>query len=256
MLPVRVIPSLLIKNGGLVKTTKFRNPVYIGDPINAVRIFNDKEVNELVLLDVDATRKDRKPDFELLSRINTEAFMPLGYGGGVRDVATLEKILSIGYEKIIINNHALMHPEFIRQAAEVCGSQSVVVCIDVKKTVLGKYSVFNYKTGRATKTDPVDYALDMEKMGAGEIILYSIDREGTFQGYDIGLLKQVCSSLDIPVVALGGAGSVSDFVDAVQLGGASGVSAGSYFVFHGKHRAVLITYPDEKELALAFKIGH
>lgn len=248
MLKTRVIPSLLIRDNGLVKTVKFDKSKYIGDPINAIKIFNDKEVDELVVLDIEASKRSSGINFNLLSRINKEAFMPLGYGGGIKSIEDVKRILGLGYEKIIINSSAINNPDIISEAANVCGSQSVVVCLDIKKSLFGNYLLYNYKRKKTFSIDPFEYIKKMEELGAGELIVYSVDRDGTFSGYDISLLKKVTSIVSIPVVALGGAGKFEDFVDAIKLGGASAVSAGSFFVFHGPHKAVLITYPDKQQL--------
>jgi cyclase len=248
MLKTRVIPCLLLKNLGLVKTIKFKDPTYVGDPINAVRIFNEKEVDELVFLDISATPQSRSPNFKLLADIASEAFMPFGYGGGVKDLGMIGALFNTGIEKVIINSHAAENPSLIREAARIYGSQSIVVSVDVKKSFLGGYSAFIHGGTRNTKRDPARYAKEMENLGAGEIFLNSIDRDGTMQGYDLELIKMVSRAVSIPVIACGGAGSVEDFASAVRKGEASAVSAGSMFVFQGKHRAVLITYPDIVEL--------
>jgi len=245
---VRVIPALLLKNGGLVKTVRFKDPTYVGDPINAVKIFNDKEVDELLFIDIQATKEKRRPNFELVSRISREAFMPFGYGGGVRDLEDMSKLFRLGVEKVSLNSHAIENPDFVEEAAHSFGSQSVVASIDIKKDAFGKHWVFDYRSNLTTKLDPVEFAVLMERKGAGEILLNSVDKDGTFDGYDIDMIRKVTQSVKIPVIALGGAGKLEDFRDAVKIGGVSAVAAGSLFVFHGKHRAVLITYPDKSEL--------
>ncbi len=248
MLKTRVIPCLLLKRGGLVKTVKFKDPTYVGDPINAVRIFNEKEVDELVFLDISATAEGRKPNFGLLADIASEAFMPFGYGGGITDMSTIGALFSLGVEKVVINSHAAENSGFIREAALSYGSQSIVVSMDVKRGFLGGYAVFTHGGTRNIKRDPARYAREMEDLGAGEIFLNSIDRDGTMQGYDLELLKTVSRAVTIPVIACGGAGRIEHFAEAVHTGEAAAVSAGSMFVFQGKHRAVLITYPDASEL--------
>ena len=248
MLKIRIIPALLLKNHGLVKTVGFNNPKYVGDPINAIRIFNEKEVDELVFFDTTASVDGRKPNFKLISDIASECFMPFGYGGGIRDLDDIKTLLNIGAEKVVINSYAIEKPIFIKEAADQFGSQSIIVSIDVKRNLLGKYTVYAHGGRDATKYDPVSFAQLMEEMGAGEIILTSIDRDGTMKGYDVNLIKRVTSLLNIPVVASGGAGKIQDFIDATQKGGASAVSAGSMFVFKGKHRAVLISYPSMEEI--------
>lgn len=245
---LRVIPALLLKNEGLVKTIKFKDPTYVGDPINAVKIFNDKEVDELLFIDIQATKEEKRPNFELVSRISREAFMPFGYGGGVRNLEDMSRLFRLGVEKVSVNSYAIENPDFIAEAANSFGSQSVVASIDVKKDASGKYWVFDHRTYSTTKLDPVEFAVLMERKGAGEILLNSVDRDGTFDGYDIDIIKKIAQSVRIPVIALGGAGKLEDFREAVKTGGASAVAAGSFFVFHGRHRAVLITYPDKDEL--------
>ena len=247
MLRTRVIPCLLLRGQGLVKTIKFKNPVYIGDPINAVRIFNDKEVDELIFLDITATLEKRPPRFDVISDIAKECFMPFGYGGGIKDIETASRILKLGSEKVIFNSYAT-DLELIHDAADSFGSQSVVVSIDVSRSRRGKYQVFTHSGTVNTKLNPVQFARDVESAGAGEIFLNSIDRDGTMSGYDIPLLKSVTESVNIPVVACGGAGSLAHFQEAKLKGGASAVSAGSMFVFTGPHRAVLISYPTQDEL--------
>jgi cyclase len=247
MLKTRVIPCLLLKNLGLVKTVKFSDPKYVGDPINAVKIFNDKEVDELIFLDITATNEKRKPPFDLLSRIVSEAFIPFSYGGGLRSFGDVKKILEIGVEKVVINTYAFENPEFVKEVADKLGSQSVVVCIDFKKNEKGDYEVFVNSGKVNTKINPIDYAIQMEKMGAGEIFLNSIDKDGTMEGYDLELIKKVSEVVGIPIVASGGAGKIEDFGNAIKSG-ASAVSAGSLFVFVGPHRAVLINYPSREEI--------
>jgi cyclase len=248
MLGIRVIPCLLLKNRGLVKTTKFKDPIYLGDPINIVKIFNEKEVDELVLLDITATTEQRGPNFKVLSEIASECFMPVGYGGGIRTLDDAATLFNLGFEKIVVNSCAVDDPQFIEAAASRFGSQSVVVSIDVKKSLFGKYEVFTHSGSQRTRLESAEFARRVESMGAGEVILNSIDRDGTMSGYDMDLIKHVASCVKIPVVACGGAGKLSDFADAVNHGGASAVGAGSMFVFQGKHRAVLITYPAPEAL--------
>ena len=248
MLRPRVIPCLLLKNNGLVKTVKFKDPTYVGDPINAVKIFNDKEVDELLFLDITATREERKPNFKLLTDIASECFMPFAYGGGIRDLGDMRELFHLGVEKVVVNSHALESPSFIRQAVDLFGSQSIVISIDVKKNLFGKYELFIHRTGKTAKRDPFLFLQEMQEAGAGEIFLNSVDRDGTMQGYDLDLIKRVTGASSIPVIASGGAGTVYDIVNAVKGGGASAAAAGSMFVFHGVHKAVLITYPSQDEL--------
>lgn len=243
-----MIPTLLLKDSGLVKGVNFKKHRYVGDPINAVKIFNEKEVDEIVFLDISATSNNREPNFRLIKDIASEAFMPFGYGGGVKSIEQVETIFKLGAEKVIINSSAYSDPSLIQKASEIAGSQSVVVSIDVKKSLLGKYEVYTQNATLRTNTHPVDYARKMEDLGAGEIILCSVTNEGTGKGYDLKLLEKVCSAVDIPVVASGGCGCLQDMKDAISLGSASAVAAGNFFVFHGKLNAVLITYPNYTEL--------
>jgi cyclase len=248
MIKTRVIPSLLIKNGGLVKTVRFSKVTYVGDPINAIKIFNDKEVDELVVIDIEASRLKKPPNFNLLDQVSKEAFMPLAYGGGINNLEDVRKILGLGFEKVIIDSYALSNPDFITRAANICGSQSIVICIDVKRDIFGRLSVYDYIRKRPQLVAAPEYAAQAQERGAGEIIVYSVDRDGTFEGYDVKAIKDITGKVNVPVVALGGAGTIEDFSKAVNDGGASAVAAGSIFVFHGPHRAVLITYPEKKEL--------
>ena len=248
MLKTRVIPCLLLKGQGLVKTVKFKNPKYVGDPINAVKIFNDKEVDELIFLDIEATVEGRRPPIKLISEIASECFMPLSYGGGLRDLDDIKIIFNLGVEKVIINSYAIENPDFVREASRRYGNQSIVVAVDVKRNSFGKYEIFSFGGRKKTKLSLVDHVKEMERLGAGEIFLNSIDRDGTMEGYDIEMIKKVTDTVSIPAIASGGAGKIVDLADAVKKAGASAVAAGSMFVFHGKHRAVLITYPSIEEL--------
>jgi cyclase len=249
MLKTRVIPTLLLRGAGLVKTTGFRNPVYVGDPINAIRIFNEKEVDELVLLDITASRTGKGPAFGTIENIASECFMPVAYGGGISTVEQIRKILSVGVEKVVVNAAALLNPQLVRDAVREFGSQAIVVSVDVKRMLLGRYEVYADGGTKRTGHDPAAYARRMEDLGAGEILLTAIDRDGTMKGYDIELVLKVTSAVGIPVIASGGAGSVADFGIASKRAGAAAVAAGAMFVFHGPHRAVLITYPSHAELS-------
>ncbi len=248
MLMPRIMPCLLLKNGALVKTVKFKNPGYIGDPINAIRIYNEKEVDELIFLDITATVEKRPPPYKVLSEIASECFMPVTYGGGVRDVETIRQILSLGIEKVAVNSHAVENPEFIRAAADRFGSSTIVVSMDVRKKMFGRYEVFIHGGRKSTGLDPVEFATTMEKMGAGEILLTSVDRDGTQEGYDIELIKQVTDAVTVPVVACGGAGKLDDFRAAVNDAGASACATGSMVVYYGRNRAVLITFPERDKI--------
>ncbi len=248
MLLPRVTPCLLFKNGGLIKTVKFKNPVYVGDPINAVKVFNEKEVDELIFIDIAATQEGRSPPFELIEKIASECFMPVCYGGGIRSIIDIKRIFALGVEKVSIGSYAVENPPFIKEAVEVFGSQSIVVCIDVKKNFLGRYEVMTRSATKNSRIDPVTHAKNMEALGAGELLINSIDRDGTMLGYDIALVKMITKNVGIPVVACGGAGGLSDISKVIHEGGASSAAAGSLFVFYGRHRAVLINYPNAEEL--------
>lgn len=252
MLQTRVIPCLLLQGDGLVKTTRFKDPTYIGDPINAIRIFNDKEVDELIFLDITASREGRGPAFDTIRDIASECFMPVGYGGGIRSLEDARKVLSTGIEKIILNTMALRQPELVTELSREFGSSAVVVSIDAKKRLLGGYEVMGASGTEKTGRKPEDHARRMVDVGAGEIFLNSIDRDGTQSGFDLSLVRSVATAVSVPVVACGGAGSLAHFKAAVAEGQASAVAAGSMFVFHGKHRAVLISYPERADLDATF----
>lgn len=252
MLKTRVIPCLLLKGQGLVKTIRFKDPTYIGDPINAVKIFNEKEVDELTFLDITATIEKRSPNFQVIRNIASECFMPLGYGGGITRLSEIDTLFSIGIEKVIINSALLKKDSLLTDASIKFGSQSIVASIDVKKKFWGKNEVYINSGKVATGIDAAEYAKRCEQAGAGEILLNSIDRDGTMKGYDTDLLKKITSNVSIPVIACGGAGNTGHFSEAVTEGGASAVAAGSMFVFQGIHRAVLISYPSYKVLEETF----
>jgi cyclase len=252
MLHARVIPCLLMRNAGLVKTVRFKDARYIGDPINAVRIFNDKEVDELVFLDIGSAGARRAPDFDLLADIASEAFMPFAYGGGIASIEHVKRLYGLGVEKVVLNTAAADQPQLVSQAAAQAGSSGVVVSIDVRRNWMGKYSVCVDAGARDLKRDPAAYAREMEQLGAGELLLNAIDRDGTMDGYDLELVRRVCEAVSIPVVAAGGAGALQHFRQAADAG-ASALAAGSMFVFHGKHNAVLITYPEYDELERLFQ---
>lgn len=248
---VRVIPTLLLKGEGLVKTSQFKNPVYIGDPINAVRIFNEKEVDELVLLDITVTVEKREPKYNWIKDIVSESFMPIGYGGGINNIEQAKKLFDTGIEKLIINS-ASFDLDFLSSLASIYGNQSIVVCIDARKSILGNYGVYTNNGTQKHKMPPDLLSKSVVEAGAGEIIIQSIDREGTMKGYDIDLVKSVSKAVNVPVVASGGAGSLEHLREAVILGGASAVTAGSMFVYKGIHRGVLINYPTPNELKNLF----
>lgn len=243
----RIIPVLLIHNRGLVKSNRFSKFQYIGDPINAVRIFNDKAVDELVVLDIDATKENRGPDFDLVSNIVSEAFMPVSYGGGISNPEQVQTLLKNGIEKVILNHAAFAKPQLITSLANAVGRQSVVVSVDIKYNVFGKPGVYILNGKKKVSNDPVKYVKQCVESGAGEIILQSIDRDGTYQGYDLDLVRKISKEIDTPLVALGGAGKTEDFTQAIKAG-ASAVAAGSFFLFQRPHQAVLISYPNEQEI--------
>jgi len=248
----RIIPVLLLKGKGLVKTVKFKEPRYIGDPINAVKIFNDLKSDELVFLDITASKEGRTVSVDLVKDIGDEAFMPFGVGGGISGLTQMELLLKAGAEKIIINTNAVIKPELIKEAAMVFGSQSIVVSIDVKKTLFGKYECWIKDGSVNSKVQPIDLAKKIEELGAGELIINSIDLDGMMTGYDIGLIKNISESISIPVVACGGAGDLEHLKKAYFEGKAHALAAGSMFVFHGPRRAVLINYPSKSELKQLF----
>jgi cyclase len=248
----RVIPALLLMGGLLYKTVRFKKPKYVGDPRIAVKIFNDKYVDEIMLLDIRATVESRPPDYRLIEEIAGECFMPLAYGGGVRDVESARTLFNLGVEKVIVNSAAVANPGLVTGLADRFGAQSVVGAIDVKRDWLRRQRVVTHSGTRRSDHDPVAWARKLEELGAGEILLNSVDRDGTFHGYDIPLIWEVSRSVGIPVVACGGAGSVEDCVRAVREGGASAAAAGSIFVFQGVHRAVLINFPTDAVLASKF----
>lgn len=254
MLKHRVIPCLLLKNGGLVKTRQFAQPTYVGDPINAIRIFNDKEVDELLVLDITAGKERRPPDFELIQRFAGECFMPLGYGGGVRTLEQARKLFAIGVEKVCIQTVALEDLGFVSRLADECGSQSVVASIDVKRSLFGKPRLYSSQSQRLDSRDWLEFVAQVVEAGAGEVVLNAVDRDGTMNGMDLDLIRAAAARISVPLVAVGGAGSLRDLRSAVDAG-ASAVAAGAFFVFHGPHRAVLITYPRYDELERLFTEG-
>lgn len=248
MTRVRVMPCLLLRGHGLVKTRKFKDPVYLGDPVNAVRIFNEKEVDELVILDIDASREGREPDYEVIAEIAGECFMPVAYGGGVRTLEQARRLIRCGVEKVVVNTAATESYDMIRETAHVFGRQAVVGAIDVKKTLLGGYRVVSKSASVEVRTPLDEHVQALVASGVGEIFLNSVDRDGMMEGYDLQLIRRVAQQVNIPVVACGGAGTVEHLVAAVHEGGASAVAAGSMFVFHGRLRAVLINYPQGLDL--------
>ncbi len=248
MLRPRIIPCLLIKNGGLVKTVHFDKPKYVGDPINAVRIFNEKEVDELIVVDIDATVQNREPDYNMIKNLASECRMPLCYGGGIKTVDQIDRIISLGVEKVALSAAVLKSPDLISRAAERVGSQSIVAVMDVKKAgLLRRYEVFSHNGTKSSGLDPVEFAQQMEKLGAGEVVVNSIDHDGAMKGYDMNLITRVRESISLPMTVLGGAGSLKDIEELIRHMGIIGAAAGSLFVFKGVYRAVLINYPARVE---------
>jgi len=245
----RVIPVLLLKDKALVKTIRFKDSRYIGDPINAVKVFNDLKADELVFLDIQATNEKRTISFDLVQKVGEEANMPFSVGGGISSIKDIQKITAIGAEKVILNTHAINKPDFIKEASETFGSSTIVVSIDVKKKLFGKKVIWTNSGKKSCNYSPVEFAKIAEEQGAGEIIIQSIERDGKMSGYDIELIKEVSRSVTVPVVALGGAGSVKDLYEAKQLGNANALAAGSMFVFQGSKKGVLINYPEVDELS-------
>ena len=244
----RIIPILLLKNSALVKSIKFKNHKYIGDPINAVKLFNDLKVDELVFLDIEASKNNRLISLDFVRDVGEEANMPFAVGGGIRTTEDIKAIINAGAEKVIINSRAAQNPDFITEAAEMFGSSAIVVCIDVKKKMFRGERVWILGGTESTAYAPAEFARLMEQKGAGEIIVQSVEKDGTMTGYDIDLIKSVSTAVGIPVVALGGAGKNDDLIAAFKDGYANGLAAGSLFVYQGAQRGVLINYPDKKEL--------
>jgi cyclase len=252
VIKTRVIPCLLIKGGGLVKTVKFKDPSYVGDPINAVKIFNDKEVDELIVLDITASRENKGPAFATIEDIASECFMPVAYGGGVTTVEQARRIVWMGVEKIVLNTAALRSTDLVSGISDQIGASSTVVAIDVRKDLLGRYRVYDAAREKSTDLDPLAHAERVVAAGAGEVFVNDVSRDGTRKGFDLELVGRMSSALDVPVIACGGAGSLDD-VKAAADAGASGVAAGSLFVYVGKHRAVMINYPQYSALRSLFQ---
>lgn len=254
MLRPRIIPSLLIQDNGLVKTVNFKNPKYVGDPINAVKIFNEKEVDELAIFDIDATVKNIEPNYSLIERLANQSRMPLCYGGGVKTVEQAQKIFSLGIEKIALSSAVLKDPSLISKIAERVGAQSVIVVLDVKKKTFGGYEIYTHNGKKATGLDPVKFVEKAQQLGAGEIVINSIDQDGVMKGYDMTLIQKIREKTSLPLTVLGGAGSLSDIEKVIDNHGVIGVAAGSLFVFKGIYKAVLINYPSKEEKNEMFKL--
>lgn len=248
MLRPRIIPCLLIQGGGLVKTIRFKDPKYVGDPINAVKIFNEKEADELIVLDIDASVKGVEPNYKRIAHLAAECRMPLCYGGGIRTAEQAKTIISLGVEKVAISAAALENPGLVTRIAQEIGRQSVVVVLDYKPRLLSKIcDVWTHNGTRNTKRNVLDVALEVEQLGAGEIVINSIDHDGRMKGYDLSLASKLRRAINIPITVLGGAGSLEHMREVVAECGVVGVAAGSYFVFKGPYRAVLISYPSDQQ---------
>ena len=252
MLQTRVIPVLSFKDDGtgIIKTQKFKNPTYLGDVLNAVKIFNEKEVDELIILDIYATKQNREPNFERIKMVATECFMPLSYGGGITTLNHIEKAFNQGVEKVIICSEA-GNINLIKEASRIYGSQSIAVCVDIKKNLFGKYRAYKESGTKVINSSVSDYIQSLIVNGAGEVILHFISNDGQMTGYNLDFLRDISKLIEIPIVVLGGAGNLQDFKLAVE-NGASAVAAGSLFVFKGKHRGVLINYPTQTILEKLF----
>jgi cyclase len=255
MLRPRIIPSLLLHDKGLVKTVNFKSPKYVGDPINAVRIFNEKEVDELAFFDIDATALNKEPDYILIEKLANQSRMPLCYGGGVKTVIQAQKIFGLGIEKIALSSAVIQNPKLVTQIADRVGSQSVIVVLDIKKKLLGGYEIYTHNGKKSTGINPVKFAKELEALGAGELIINSIDQDGVMKGYDLNLIAKIAETISIPLTVLGGAGCLADIEKVIEQHGVIGVAAGSLFVFKGPYKAVLINYPTLIEKNKIFKIN-
>jgi cyclase len=247
MLRPRIIPCLLVHNKGLVKTVQFKDHKYVGDPINAVRIFNEKESDELIVLDIDATTNNREPDYRMIENLATECRMPICYGGGIKTVEQAQKIFALGVEKIALSSAAINNPSLVSEIAARVGSQSVVVVLDAKKKMFGGYELYINNGKKSTGNNPAEFASKMEQLGAGEIVINSIDRDGMMKGYDFELVELLRHAITLPLTVLGGAGTLQDIGKLIRQYGIIGAAAGSLFVFKGVYKAVLINYPNWNE---------
>jgi cyclase len=255
MLRPRIIPSLLIQDKGLVKTVHFKNPKYVGDPINAVKIFNEKEVDELAVFDIDASVHGVEPDYSLIERLANQSRMPLCYGGGVKTVEQAQRIFGLGIEKIALSSAIIKNPELIPEIAERVGTQSVVAVLDVKKKLLGGYEIYTHNGKKSTGLNPFEFAAKLQQLGVGEIVINSIDQDGAMKGFDMNLVDKIREAVSIPLTVLGGAGSLNDINKVIDKHGVIGVAAGSLFVFKGVYKAVLINYPSRVEKEGLFTSG-
>lgn len=249
MLRPRIIPCLLIKDNGLVKSVQFKDHKYVGDPINAVKIFNEKEVDEIIIVDIDATAYNREPDYKLIEALAAECRMPLCYGGGVKTVEQAQKIFALGVEKVSISSEAVLHPNLLTEIGNRVGSQSIVVVLDVKKSKSGKYEIWTHNATKNTGKDPLEFAKEAERLGAGEVVINSIDADGMMKGYDMELIDKIRNAISLPLTVLGGAGTLKDIGSLISKHKVIGAAAGSLFVFKGVFKAVLINYPKPSEKA-------
>ena len=249
MLQARIIPCLLLHKGGLFKTVKFKKPRYIGDPINAVKIFNEKEVDELMIIDIDATVEQRAPHYEKIEEIVSEAFMPVSYGGGIGNVTQMKQLFRNGVEKVSLSSAALNDTSLISEAVSIFGSQSVILTLDIKRSLFKrKYQIVTHNGTRNTGNDPIQTAKEFAQLGIGELVINNVDNDGIMEGYDTEYMKQVVDAVNIPVVALGGAGNKDHLRDVVVDAGVSAAAAGSMFIYHGRRKAVLISYPPQEDM--------
>lgn len=253
MLRPRIIPSLLIQDNGLVKTVNFKNPKYVGDPINAVKIFNEKAVDELAIFDIDATVKGLEPNYSLIERIANQSRMPLCYGGGVKTVEQAQRIFGLGIEKIALSSAIIDNPHLITDISQRVGAQSVIVVLDVKKKLFGGYEVYTHNGKKGTGVNPFKFIQEVQQLGAGEIVLNSIDQDGVMKGFDVSLIDKAREQTSLPMTVLGGAGSLDDIKKIIDKHNIIGVAAGSLFVFKGIYKAVLINYPLKEEKEKLFK---
>lgn len=248
MIKTRIIPCLLLRDGALVKTVKFGKFQYVGDPLNTCRIFNELEVDEMMILDIMASKCNREPDFELLQKLTSECFMPLSYGGGIKNIEQAQKIFSMGFEKIVINSSLFYKLDLIKEIANIYGSQSLIVSIDIKRNMIGKYDVYSNSGSHKEEVKLLNWVEKVEEAGAGEILLTNISREGTWSGFDTEIIKKVSERVMIPVIAHGGAGCEKDIIEAVKDGGASAIALGSMVVFQNKDMGVLINYSNNYDI--------
>ena len=246
----RVIPILLLQNSGLYKTVKFKDPKYVGDPINAVRIFNEKQCDEIILLDILASKKNKEINYNLIQEIATECFMPLAYGGGISNLTEIENVLKLGVEKIVINSALFYSSDLLKQAVKEFASSTIVASVDIKKNIWGKQIVYSHSDKKIAIIDPIAYLKFLEECGAGEIMINDVDRDGTMIGYDLDLINKLSNSVNVPLISAGGCRDINDIKNIYLQTNASAAAAGSLFVFHGKHRAVLISYPAPEEINL------